>query len=167
MIATLLAARALGPRVVEGPEPMACDIHIAVEAFGGGEWHLLSAYEYEEIGDGRSRLYIEKPRLLGHRNYTVFGALAGVRDTSVPMIDSPRGLPKDLSPLVAEWAKQWEGDAHTHGWLTLDEIREYPWDRLVEGQDVRHDFNMLLQVWCAALLDEHGPQVRIVFFFDN
>lgn len=40
------------------------------------------------------------------RNYTVFGVLAGVRDSDVQPIDWPRGLPPDLSEEFADFLRR-------------------------------------------------------------
>ena len=56
-----------------------------------------------------------------HRNYTMFANMANVRGHSRYHY-APRGLPKDISPEVAEAAKNWGSDAHSYSWLKLEEF---------------------------------------------
>jgi hypothetical protein len=66
-----------------------------------------------------------------NRNYELFTILAGVqrqgfREKLEP-IDAPRGLPPDVSAPVLGYAKRWEPYAYDHSWLTLRELRDFPW----------------------------------------
>jgi hypothetical protein len=72
------------------------------------------------------------------RNYTVFAALANVRNgrgfagifTHIPIepISDPRGLPGDLSRGGRAWFETNGGD-HSDSWLDLDEVLNYNWDQ--------------------------------------
>jgi hypothetical protein len=59
------------------------------------------------------------------RNYELFGILAGVRCSYNDTIDDPRGLPKDVSEVTKKESDRWDGDGHSHSWLTLKELKEY------------------------------------------
>lgn len=94
-----------------------CDCHIHCEYKDEAGWHncdnhiwddVTNKYEFEDIYWGR--------------NYDLFGVLAGVRSNEFPMIDSPRGLPKDISPKTKEYADEWKGDGHSYSYLTLKEL---------------------------------------------
>lgn len=119
---------------------MGTDIHGVVQhRYGGGKW-----WTEGEVPDAR--------------NYTLFAALAGVRngygfagvyrhEPLIP-ISEPRGFPEDIELIDGdsikkswEWceAKEdyhpvWMGD-HSHTWLTVEEILSWDgWDKnLVQG----------------------------------
>lgn len=74
------------------------------------------------------------------RNYNLFSILANVRngygfagidtgDGFIP-ISEPKGIPKDASDFYKQEVKSWNGDGHSHSWLTLKEIEDYDWDRI-------------------------------------
>jgi hypothetical protein len=60
---------------------MGCDIHLITEIFKEGKWNYI-----EEI-----------PESFNGRNYSLFGVLAGVRNSFNEDNFEPRGLPKDIS----------------------------------------------------------------------
>lgn len=117
---------------------MGCDIHMYVEykkelpikdSKEREEKWLCGDYfkynPYKDIFDDEKEF--ERMELLGHRNYSLFATLAGVRDYSelVTPVSKPKGFPSDCCDYVNEEKKQWDGDAHTHSWLTLKEIKKY------------------------------------------
>ena len=78
------------------------------------------------------------------RNYDLFSILADVRNgygfagiptgsRIIPVLESLyqeppcRGLPSSVSPLVKRKSDDWNGDGHSHNWLTLEELKRYPW----------------------------------------
>jgi hypothetical protein len=85
--------------------------------------------------------YARNPQLTDQpfvaRDYCVFAILAGVRNYSTEAGDAfvpvapPRGLPGDVSPEVARLSEFWDGDGHSHSWLTLREVLAYDWSRTV------------------------------------
>lgn len=70
---------------------MGCDIHFRVEKRIGGLW--IPAEASVEPRNNWSPNFEE---WYTDRNYTVFGALAGVRVHDVVPIAEPRGVPADL-----------------------------------------------------------------------
>ena len=79
-------------------------------------------YYQEGNDEGERMLNIES--LYSGRNYELFGILAGVRDHNNDSIDDPRGLPEDVSEVTKKESDRWDGDGHSHSWLTLKELRE-------------------------------------------
>jgi len=83
-------------------------------------------------------------RIYSGRNYDLFGMLANVRNgvgfagivtgTGFTPISMPKGLPNDVSPIVKSLSDSWEGDGHSHSYLTLRELLDYEW----EGQTTTH-----------------------------
>ncbi len=70
---------------------------------------------------------MERMDLYGGRNYGLFATLAGVRDytDSIIPVSEPKGVPDDCTKYVKKQEEDWDGDGHSHSWLTLKEIREY------------------------------------------
>lgn len=94
------------------------------------------------------------------RNYELFGILAGVRGSRIP-ISYPKGLPIDVSNEVLKYHDSWGEDAHSASWLTFDEI-----------YDSRLDYdNPSLQLIAFEMImvqrDQQAEDVRIVFWFDS
>lgn len=161
---------------------MGCDIHHVIEAREpGGPWRAVWPDPVERYDDGTGdiRLPRETPLSLW-RNYTLFAALAGVRnyDDLVP-IAKPRGMPEDATELFRELHATYGIDAHSCSWVTLGELEAYDW-----GQPRRPVLTMTgaMQIgtvghwigdgwperFSAELRRFGGPDdVRLVFFFDN
>lgn len=131
---------------------MGCDIHAHYETrpISGGAWYehqVREKYKTGVINEGREDEYdvIEYGKLFDdplciHRNYSLFAALAGVRNghgfagikTGEPVkpISLPRGLPPDTSLNVRKKLEGWGADAHSHSWLSLTElILGYDWTK--------------------------------------
>jgi len=73
------------------------------------------------------------------RNYDLFAILADVRNGRgfasiktgegfVPICE-PKGLPKDVSEFIREQSDRWDGDGHSHSFLTVQELKDYDWDQ--------------------------------------
>ncbi len=95
---------------------MGCDIHLHIEVQIDDVWHHYA------------HPYIQ-------RNYTLFGLMAGVRDTSIRPICLPRGLPADMSvPTRIDYYGFCGGHpwAHSSSWFGLPEIVELE-DRIHEA----------------------------------
>lgn len=135
---------------------MGCDIHLYTEKIVNADdtpiwWcadrFLLNEYRLYDKDDPK---YLVDPIYDG-RNYTLFTAIAGVRNDGVTkVISKPRGLPKDVSKVVKKAAKAWGVDGHSHSWLTAKELfdyqKKYPKTKLygmVYGDNLKN-------------LDEHG-----------
>lgn len=111
---------------------MGCDIHLFTEIKKSinseDKWVNVDNWRYnpyykEGSDDGEEMLHVES--LYSGRNYELFGILAGVRDLSNDAIDDPRGLPEDVSSVTKKASDRWDGDGHSHSWLTLRELKEY------------------------------------------
>ena len=111
---------------------MGCDIHLFTEIKKSinseDKWVNVDNWRYnpyykEGSDDGEEMLHVES--LYSGRNYELFGILAGVRDPNNDAIDDPRGLPEDVSSVTKKASDRWDGDGHSHSWLTLRELKEY------------------------------------------
>lgn len=133
---------------------MGCDIHATVE---------YDKYRNDSRGntpcwwDFCNDIDIE-------RDYRLFSALAGVRglEPEDPQyerpISGPRGVPEDASYRYEDLVRRWEGDGHSHSWLTADELRLLP-----EGMR-EEDWYRVVDM---LALKYGGDAVRLCFFFDN
>lgn len=124
---------------------MGCDIHLYVERRDqDGIWHSLDTWNDDPDEPGRKSVYKWGPgfeQLAGpiyrERNYDLFAILADVRngrgfagcDTGDGFnpIAAPRGVPDDASPEYAAEVASWDGNGHSHSWLTLGELLCYDW----------------------------------------
>lgn len=93
---------------------MGCDIHVYIEyKLGDGPWTLDKGHKVVDEG---SYKYLEDAWATG-RDYALFARLAGVRGSG----PKPRGVPKDASELIKEYARDDEqyGDNHSHSFHSL------------------------------------------------
>ena len=112
---------------------MGCDIHMVLEKKFNDKWVGLHAYPsvstkavsiYSKSGEG---IAIHKqpldhiPFKADERNYTLFGALAGVRNDS-PFGHTDLGLPDDVSDLAACLSEEYGQDGHSHSYMLLPEF---------------------------------------------
>jgi len=100
----------------------------------------------------------------GSRNYYLFSILADVRNgNGVEPIDYPRGIPDDASSGYRYMSDQWDGDAHSHSYFTLDELLNVHWSEYDSGYI--DDFMQTLEK--MKEIDEYPLNIRCCFFFDN
>jgi hypothetical protein len=105
---------------------MGCDIHSFTEQCDSNDaWHFVP---WQPIGK-----YNRAP--FDNRSYGVFGFLANVRNYShVPTIVEPRGMPKSVSDVVTYEFERWQYDAHSIGWLTVQELVKFDYDQKFENR---------------------------------
>lgn len=108
---------------------MGCDIHICAEArktvnreqtwVNVDNWRV-NPYFPDENG---SEFCIEE--IYSGRNYELFSFLADVRNYGRnPSFGFDRGLPDDVSAHTKKLSDMWGCDGHTHGYCTLEELKE-------------------------------------------
>jgi hypothetical protein len=111
---------------------MGCDIHSHVEKQkDDGTWlYITGAFPSDK---NHKEWYGEYSRNgpFDWRSYGMFGFLADVRNYSfVPFIAQPRGLPEGLSDQVKKEVEYWEGDGHSHSWLTVKELADFDYGKV-------------------------------------
>lgn len=166
---------------------MGADIHIYAERrLKDGSWSYLRGYDAHN-----RRTYDDKPEKQSYgnllfsrarsRDYGFFADLAGVRGPG----PAPKGLPDDVSPLVAEESELYGGDGHSHSWysakefvpifmkhhLTNEERAEIVTHKL-EGSGTsltHHVLNWYLGIDVPYGKDDKPDPsaIRFVFWFDN
>lgn len=134
---------------------MGCDIHMTVEMQDHlGYWHGIQSIEWIEAYDSGFTI----PKAL-KRNYSRFGALAGVRHDG----PDPRGLPEDISFMTTHRLGQPYGPYHSHSWLPLREAAA-----IFKATDHRpYDTDESPEVHYFGLDPEDAEHCRLVFWFDN
>ena len=98
----------------------------------------------------------------GRRSYHLFGVLAGVRTWDYDeTICEPRGIPSDASYAYKYMCDQWDGDAHSHSYFTLEELLEVDWT----SKDLKWFQDTTIKKMKS--IDPDPKKIRAVFFFDN
>ena len=113
--------------------------------------------------------YSDQP--YGGRCYRLFGALAGVRDTSIDMIVPGRwdALPDDVSDEVKGISDEWGMDAHSHSHLTLRELMNSKYYKMSTKELYDMGIDAYFFKTLVPDLQKFGnpDDIRIVFWFDN
>ncbi len=176
---------------------MGTDIHFYIERREDEYWQAIGDWVkndmYEEGDPELQKLYFESP-IHVFRNYAVFSVLADVRNDKhwlgrfyallginkkplgyIP-ISSPRGLPEDLSSDLRKQAEKDAEFAHNPGWLSIQEILEYDWDKPVDVYTNTGLIETAARKECEEFITQIIPQIlkygkpeylRCVFWFDN
>lgn len=142
---------------------MGCDIRMRVELL---DWYTMP--DGTESKEQAWRTVMTEAASYGARNYSVFAALADVRNyqSQIAPITQPRGIPEDASPDTKTEHARWTSDAHSASWLTLAEVLAYNWGEVPHASE--------FWAWAKSLRD--GPtrlhfrdttRIRLVFWFDN
>ena len=111
-----------------------------------GNWHVPYNLEY-----------------YSGRNYYLFSILADVRNSGVEPINYPKGIPDDASTGYLYKCEQWDSDAHSHSYFTLEELLNVHWSEY--DSEYIEDFMETLEK--MKKIDEYPLNVRCCFFFDN
>lgn len=119
---------------------MGCDIHSRIEIKKNGKWEqnqeplFKNPYNFDK--DPAKEMI---PSWGDSRQYDWFSVLADVRNGSgfagcktgegfVPIAE-PRGIPKDATEEWKNYCKDWGGDLHSKGYLTISDFENYDWNR--------------------------------------
>ena len=130
---------------------MGCDIHLFAEIRKNGK--RVAAGSEGDVYDGR--------------NYDLFAILADVRNGigfagcitggGFKMIDEPRGIPSDASDEYQSACSDWYGNAHSHSYFTLAELKSYDWQQTTthSGWVTPEEFKVFLEKgkpssWCGG-----------------
>lgn len=109
---------------------MGCDIHLYTEKRktinGNKTWICVDHFKINEYFGEEDESHLCVVPIYDHRDYALFGVLAGVRDYyGNEIIDKPRGLPEDVTDIVKKESDDWGSDGHSHSWLTARELFDY------------------------------------------
>ncbi len=130
---------------------MGCDIHLHIEVKIGGVWHHYGAPNVS-------------------RNYALFERMAGVRGEVENAISPPKGLPSDISVVTRLSADKWEGDGHSHSWLSAEEISILDDNKQDMEYDLLHQYFFETSFSGFWRYEEDRPKgiedLRFVFWFD-
>jgi hypothetical protein len=113
--------------------------------------------------------YSDQP--YGGRCYRLFGALAGVRDTSIDMIVPGRygQLPDDVSVELEDMSDDFGVDAHSHSYLTLRELIDSKYYKMSAEELYDMGIDAYFFKTMVPDLQKFGnpDDIRIVYWFDN
>ena len=146
---------------------MGADIHMILELKVDDKWVGLHNYPHINTEAVQCENGENKPRYVfwkaTNRNYELFSEIAGVRGEGPP----PRGMPLDMSDLARMYIKSWDGDGHSHTWLSEEEaIRIWAPYVLKDGNWVAPDRRQKVGNFLG--MNEVGENKhRLVIFFDN
>ncbi len=110
---------------------MGCDIHLYTEAKssvnGKDKWVNIDHWKLNKYFGEENESQFSIIYLYHDRNYSLFAALAGIRDYSEgnPKVDEPRGMPDDVSEATQAECDKWDSDGHTHSYFTLKELTDW------------------------------------------
>jgi len=113
------------------------DGHPYIEVKGkNGRWGLRDDEERYWRQRDRDKLSYEEMdalksypiRILGQRNYRLFGILSDVRNHEFTPLFPQRDCPDDMSKAVGNLIN--DGDNHSHTYFTLQELMDVAWDSL-------------------------------------
>jgi hypothetical protein len=162
-------------------------MHAFIEEKHDGQWVFgPPVYEIDFRRTERGRERFNEPDEvaancpLDQRNYALFGFMAGIRSDTTPCIQLlyrlgtgvwSRGTPDGMSPETEIEYGEWSGDAHSHSWLTLEELTTGLMASNLAGE--AEEFSSLLSFslkQMRARAKEAGlaaTEMRVVFWFDN
>jgi|TARA_R110000796_G_scaffold76145_1_gene170417 hypothetical protein len=108
------------------------------------------------------------------RNYSLFGVLAGVRDSGNHMdkiVDWERGLPDDVSSDICSLSDEWGIDGHSHNHIYMDELINSKYYTMSEKELEElglhtHFFNDTINT-ILHFVGGDPKDIRLVFWFDN
>lgn len=99
-----------------------------------------------------------------NRNYYIFSILADVRNSGeVEPLGYPRGIPNDASIGYLYKCGQWDSDAHSHSYFTLEELLNVDWSQY----DSDYIEELMETIEKMKEIDDDPLNVRCCFFFDN
>lgn len=164
---------------------MGADIHLYIERkMPSGDWAFMTSLDCvvysKALWGGKMDAFGTAFYKVANRNYELFARLASVRGDG----RDPQGLPDDVSEMVEMYANAWEGDGHSHSWLSASDFADDYYGIQVLGKDepmteyhqntltVDKNYAVLqfLQEMCgvSGIGDQtQANEFRFVFWFDN
>lgn len=108
----------------------------------------------------------------GGRCYSLFGILAGVRNTSNTMIGGEfnlKGVPDDASPTVKATSDDYDLDGHSHNYFTVQELLDSDYNKMDKNELTTLGIDPYFFNTTIPQLQKIGrpEDVRIIFWFDN
>ena len=155
---------------------MGCDIHSYAEKKVNGKWEKVGEiFPMDEwLRNYYKKDFDESP--FDWRSYAMFGFLADVRNYSnSEYLSEPKGLPDDISKEVKEKADYWDGDGHSHSFLTVKELIDFDYGKTFfdDMDEQRKNYKSFLgkgffeDLEILKNIDKNPENVRVVFWFDN
>ena len=142
-------------------------LDISWDLYVGNRPYTLDEYEEELSND--EDFYVRDRGL--PRNYYLFSILADVRNygNTITPLSYPKGLPKDVSPILKYFSDVEGSDAHSHSYFTLAELLAVDWTLYTNNFNSQLEDFFKLMDEMKKFSDDGGiyDDVRLVFWFDN
>jgi len=107
---------------------MGCDIHIFVERKKNDKWVHYTGKHFSSVWGHAKEEKDNSP--FDWRSYSMYGFLAGVRHSYIKPIKEPiYTIPDDTSEYVKKEFERWDGDGHSHSFLTARELLEFDYNQ--------------------------------------
>jgi len=107
---------------------MGADIHIFVERKKDDKWVRYTGKHFSSVWRKEKGEKENSP--FDWRNYEMYGFLAGVRHSYIKPIKEPiYKIPNDASEYVKKQFVKWDGDGHSHSFLTARELLEFDYNQ--------------------------------------
>ena len=103
---------------------MGCDISLHCEYRKDGVWYNCDNFEWNQ--DTKEYEFMS---IYWHRNYDLFGVLAGVRCHDFDTISAPKGLPDDIALKTKQMADADMDWTHSHSYLTMRELLNWKYEQ--------------------------------------
>lgn len=157
---------------------MGCDIHIYVEVKykNKSDWEVFKEDYFELTDFGKSYYKKEKSNILfDNRDYTMFGFLAGVRDSEIIPAPYSKGLPDSVAQEVSDDYTLWDLDAHSVAHLYVSQLLEFDYSKnAYESEPLKNYYTVLGGLFFKNLKElnlllgrDNIENVRLVYWFDN
>lgn len=151
---------------------MGADIHMVLEKKYQGKWVGEHAFPYivRDLPDDAKEVLQQAKKYVStyvcfearQRNYSLFGALAGVRCDG----PEPLGVPDDASDLSLMEIDGWGCDGHSHSYMDLADAFPLFVAHLYPSKVLDDDRFRLCDTLFGVDYEDRG-QYRLVFWFDN
>lgn len=163
---------------IERSSKVGCDIHWHSETKRDGKWLCDQAESFKILNDEGDYPDMNNFPDRG-RDYWFFGLIQpGVRSEWSWSLPERLATPDDLSKEVQIVMNHWDGDAHSHGYRTreelktkLAELKQLMVAHLIAPTDVtevlHHHVKRLKKVIKDLASDVPDTDQRIIFWFDN
>lgn len=176
---------------------MGCDIHIMAEKRISENSNWVRICSVFPLGEYDKKYYKKDfgDSPFDNRNYGTFAFLADVRNYShcECLTKEPKGIPDDACPEFLETCERWDGDGHSHSYISVAEFLSFDYDKVFwnrrvtkqispncfngaslaeEGEGTHETYREYLGehffTGLEILKQQGEPEnVRVVFFFDN
>ena len=163
---------------------MSCDIHLVLEMKAPDEEKWIGVHAFPWLETSQLYLSVYGPEQdpndyhvdwrVKSRDYKLFAELARVRGETNTSMD-PRGIPKDISELGKHCVDDWNGDGHSHTYMSILEFTQCFLRTRDENEKIEHVKDKLTGPDPAieraselfGIVTDRLDWYRLIIFFDS